>query len=144
MDVNHTWPIKLQEYYAHILLLRTAQLGERDPKAGNVARDSPAPALGVPHEDPTAGLLHMCRGPRSIPCMLSGWQTSLYEPLWAQVSWFCRFSCGALDPSGSFNPSSPFSTGFYKLCLVFGCGSLHLFLGEASQRTVMLVCCLQA
>ena len=72
-------------------------------------------------------LLHMCRGPRSSPCMLFGWWFSLCEPPWAQVSWLCRFSCIVLDPSGSYNPSSPSSEEFPKLCLLFGCGSLHLF-----------------
>jgi hypothetical protein len=38
------------------------------------------------HEDQAACLLHMCRGHRSVLCMLSGWWFSLCEPLWAQVS----------------------------------------------------------
>jgi hypothetical protein len=38
------------------------------------------------------------------------------------------FSFGVFDLSGSFFiPSYPPSTGFPKLCLMFGCGSLHLF-----------------
>lgn len=61
MDVNHTWPIKLQEYYAHILLLRTAQLGERDPKAGNRA-DTALLLSGVPREDRAEQLFPVCRG----------------------------------------------------------------------------------
>jgi hypothetical protein len=44
-----------------------------------------------------------------------------------QGSWFCRFSCGVLDLSGSFNSSSCCSIGSPKLLLMFGCGSLHLF-----------------
>jgi hypothetical protein len=41
----------------------------------------PAPALEVPNEDTATQFLHMYRGPRSIPCILSGWQFNLYEPL---------------------------------------------------------------
>ena len=33
----------------------------------------------------------------------------------------------SLTPSGSYNLSSPSSTGFHELCLMFDCGSLHLF-----------------
>ena len=36
------------------------------------------------------------------------------------------FFCGILCLSSSFNPSSPSSTRFPKLHLMFGCGSLHL------------------
>ena len=45
-----------------------------------------APALGLPHEDPAMKLLHMWRGPSSIPYIFSGSQFSLYELLWAQIS----------------------------------------------------------
>jgi hypothetical protein len=92
--------------YLLLVLDKAAQLGERDPKTGNVVRESPAPPLGVPQEDPAAQLLHICRGPRSGPGMVFGWWFNLYEPPWAQVSWFCRFACGVLDPSCSFNSSS--------------------------------------
>ena len=62
------------------------QSGEGDAKEGNTVRDSLAPALGVPHEDPAMKLLHMWRGPSSIPYIFSGPQFSLYELLWAQIS----------------------------------------------------------
>lgn len=54
---------------------------------------------------------------------------------------FIGFLVVSLTPLG---PSIllPFSTGFLKLCLMFGSGSLHLFpfqlLGEASLMAVML------
>ena len=35
-------------------------------------RDSSAPTLGVPREDPAEQPLHVCRGPRSVPYMVSG------------------------------------------------------------------------
>jgi hypothetical protein len=44
---------------------------------------------------------------RSDLYRLPGWWFSLCEPLWAQVSWFCGSSCGVLDPSCSYDPSSP-------------------------------------
>jgi hypothetical protein len=44
--------------------------------------------LGEPQEDQTTQLLHMCRGRRSVPCMLTGWQFCLCELLWAQVKTF--------------------------------------------------------
>lgn len=56
---------------------------DRSSKAGNRVRDRPAPAL---EEGPDAQQLYMCKGPRSISCLLSRWQFSLYEQLWAQVS----------------------------------------------------------
>ena len=40
-----------------------------------------------------------------------GWQFSLWGPLWAQVSWFCKFPCGVPDLSSFFNPFSNSSTG---------------------------------
>jgi hypothetical protein len=76
--------------------------------------------LGVIQEDQPTQLLHICRGPQSVPFMLSDWQFSLCELLWAQVSWFCKFSCGVLDPSVSSNFSSLSSKEFLKLCLMFG------------------------
>lgn len=38
----------------------------------------------------------MCRGTRLVSYM---------QGLWAQVNWFCQFSYGVLNPSGSPNPS---------------------------------------
>jgi hypothetical protein len=37
------------------------------------------------------------------------------------------FSYDNLDPFDSYNPSSPSSEGFPNFCLMFRCGSLHLF-----------------
>ena len=72
----------------------------RDPKAHNRVRDSLYSNCGVedPYEEQAAHLLHMCRGPWPIPCMLFDWWFSLCEPPWAQVSLLCRSSCGVLDP----------------------------------------------
>jgi hypothetical protein len=50
-----------------------------------------------------------------------------------------RKACGVLDPSGSFNPSVPSSTGFLKLHLriVVGlCIHFYQLLGEAALMTV--------
>jgi hypothetical protein len=84
--------------------------------------------LGDPYEDQAAYLLHMRRGPGSIPCMLSGWWFGLHKPFRAQVHCRCRSSCDILNLSGSFNPSSLLpSTRFPELPVMFGCGSLQLF-----------------
>lgn len=114
---------------------KAAQLGARDPKAGYVLRDSPCSWLRIPHEHPAPYLLHTCINPTSIPCMLSGWQFSLYDLSEAQGSWFCRFSCGVLGRSGSFNASFPSSPGFPNLHLMFGYGSLHQF-PSASRKSL--------
>ena len=37
------------------------------------------------------------------------------------------YSCSVLDPSGSYNPSSPSSKEFPEIYPMFGFGSLHLF-----------------
>lgn len=53
------------------------------------------------------------------------------NPLWAQKSWICGFSCSDSDPSGSYNLFFASSTGFPKLCPVFGCGFLNLHFSVA-------------
>ena len=74
--------------------------------------------LGVPHEDQTTKLLHMCRGPRSVPCRVPGWWFSLC----GQVSWFCRFSCGAILVWFYHNNRKELESSDYKvwfhLCLI--------------------------
>ena len=53
------------------MLDKAAQLGERDPLVMQSEAAS-VPTLRVPHEDLAAQLLlHMCRGPTSVPCMFS-------------------------------------------------------------------------
>lgn len=84
--------------------------------------------LGNLHKGQVAvKLLNMCKRPDSISFMISGWWLSLCELIWMCFIWLCRFSCGILDCSGSFDSSSTYSTGFPKLYLIIGCGSLHLF-----------------
>lgn len=50
--------------------------------------------LGVPQEDHATQLSHIYRELRSVPCRLPNCQFSLCEPLWVQVSWFCKIYCG--------------------------------------------------
>lgn len=78
------------------------------------------PPLWVPREDSTTQLSHLSRGPRSVPSRLSGCWFSLCEALWAQVNCYCGCSCGVLGLSGFYNPSSPSSARFPRLCLMFG------------------------
>jgi len=100
---------------------------ERDPDTGNRVRDNPTPTVRSPHEDPEAQLLHMCRGPRSIPCMLSGWQFSLYKPHGHRLVDYVGLlvvSLTTLAPSVLPPPLQQDSPQFY---LMFDCGSLHQF-----------------
>ena len=46
---------------------------------------------------------------------------------WTHISWFSGFSCIILDPSCSYSPFSPISTGFHEFALMFGRVSLHVF-----------------
>lgn len=71
----------------------------------------------------------MGREPRSDPYRLLDWWFSFYSCLWALVSWLCWLcSCGVLDPSGSYILSSFSLWESSELCLVFGCGPVHLLL----------------
>lgn len=75
-------------------------------------------------------------------------QTSLVVSLDAvsscelRLSWFCGFSCGVLDTSGSYNPSSLFSSGFPRAlteCLTVSlCICFHQSLHEPSLMTIGL------
>ena len=52
---------------------------------------------------------------------------SFCEPIWVLLSWLCEpQSTGAFNSSGYYNFSSLFPEWLTKLCLMFGCGSLHL------------------
>jgi hypothetical protein len=55
--------------------------------------------LNDPHEDWTAHLLNMIRGPRSRPCMLFGQWFSLRLASSVHVSWRCWSSVEYLCPS---------------------------------------------
>jgi hypothetical protein len=85
------------------------------------------PLLGVLNEDLAAQ--HMCKGPKSVPCILSDWQFSLCEPLWAQVRGFYSFLVVSLLPLVSYNPPPlpHLLQDFLRFCLIFCCGSLYLF-----------------
>lgn len=51
----------------------------------SVLDSAPFPLLGFLYEDWAAHWLHLCKGPRSNPCMVLGWCFSLYRPPWALV-----------------------------------------------------------
>lgn len=65
--------------------------------------------LGDLYEGQVAHLLHTCSGSRFSYCMLFGWQLSLCEPSWFQVSQHCQSPCGFPDLSKLIN-SIPNST----------------------------------
>ena len=73
--------------------------------------------------------------PRSVPCRVPGCWFSLYEPRFV----YSVFSCGVVDPLGSYNHFSPSCAGFPEFChsqssnisLVVG---LNLFTSVAGQR----------
>lgn len=44
-----------------------------------------------------------------------------------QVSWFCGFSYSILESAGSYESPSTFFAELLGLCLMFFCGTLHLF-----------------
>ena len=90
----------------------------RVPKASKRIRESAAPL-----EDHHTQLSHICRVLRSAHAgFLVGGSISVspYEPRLVDS---VKFSCGALDSSGSYNPFSPSSAGCAELHLMFGCGS---------------------
>lgn len=74
--------------------------------------------LEAPHEDQVVPLLYL---------WLSGWWVSLFEPYRPRTVVSVGFLVVFLI-TGSFHPSSPSSTWFPELCLMFSCRSLHLFL----------------
>ena len=87
--------------------------------------------LGDPYKNQATDLIQTCTGPRSSPCVLFGWWFGFCKHIWVQVSWFCRSSCGVLDPLSSLNPSLHLCISLPKFCLMFSCGSQHLFLSAA-------------
>jgi hypothetical protein len=67
--------------------------------------------------------------------MLFGWWHSLWEPLWAQVSWVFRSSCGVLDPSRSLSSSPDSSSRLPDLCLMFGSESVLVRVSIPAQTS---------
>lgn len=130
----HTYMSYKRCVFFLLRLEKAAQLVGGDPKAGNSQRQPLLLLFQVPYEGQAAHVLHMCRWPRSVTCMFSGWWVNLGEHLWSYVVWFWRFSCGVLVLSDSCNPSPLSSTRFPGLCLIFGCGSLHLFLSVVGWK----------
>jgi hypothetical protein len=124
---------------------KTAQLGKQDPHAGNRIRDSPCSSCWWTCMKTMLYIWYIYEGKaRSSLWILFGWWFSLWELSRVHVSWLCWSSCGVPISSRSHNPFPNSYTILPKLCLMFGCESLHFcqLLGRASQRTVMLVFCL--
>ena len=63
---------------------------------------------------------------------------SVSEPLWSLLSWFFgSYSPGILNPSDFYNTSSSCSAEFPDLCLMFACGSLHVFHQLQEETSLM-------
>jgi hypothetical protein len=75
---SNPWGIQHPATSSHIGLSTTSPTGAQsgspeDPMAGTESKTTMLHLLGDPHEDQTAYLLQLCRGPRSSPCMFLGW-----------------------------------------------------------------------
>lgn len=90
------------------------------PKADKNIRNMPCSLCYEHHKIPGTKLYYIYKGLSLDTFKLLDFQFSLSEAQWVQVCWFCGFCCSVIDPSGSLNPSSASSTGFY---LMFGCVS---------------------
>lgn len=96
------------------------------PKQATESEITPPPTVRSPTRPPSYTIVTYTQRAHAVPCRLPCCWFSLCA-LWAQVSWFFKYSCAVLDPSGSYNPSTLSSPGFPELHLIFGCGSPHLF-----------------
>jgi hypothetical protein len=94
---------------------------------------------------------NICKEPSTDACGLHSCYFGLCEPPRTLRRWFCGMgSPSVLDPSGSYNSSSSSSMGFQgegpdgnlqpglSLCLMFGCGSLHLFPSAARGSSLTM------
>jgi hypothetical protein len=92
-------------------------------------------------------LLHMQLEPWVPPCVLLGWQFSLWE-LWGYlVGWYCCSSYGVPNVFNSFSTFSNSSSGDPVLSSMVGCKHLPLYLsgsGTVSQEKTISGSCRQA
>lgn len=100
------------------------QAGGKGPTSRQHSQKRPLiPLLGFLQEDQATQLQHCAGGPgQAHPSSLPGSSVSVspHEP--RPVDSKC-FTWGIVGPPGSHNPSSPSSTGFPEVHLMFGCGS---------------------
>jgi hypothetical protein len=106
--------------------------GEGNPMAGNRNQDSPHTTCLGTHMKTKLHICYKCVGDLgpAPACSLVGGPGSVVPPLF-QARWLSGFSCGALDLSKLLTSIPHSSTKFPGLCLMFGCGSLHLSLSVA-------------
>lgn len=117
---------------------RQPSRGTKAPKEGKCIRSSPSPFFRSSTKHKATQLWLVCRGSRIEPHMFPDYWFSLCEPSWDQVWWFCGFSCGVLDPSGFYNPFSPFCRIHWVLPSV----CFYQLLGGASLMAIMPGSCL--
>lgn len=80
------------------------------------------PTVRSPTRTPSYTALTYVQTIWSVSCWLHACWFSLSAPLWVQV-----VDCSVPDPSGTYDSFCSSSTGFLKLHLRFGWGSLNLF-----------------
>lgn len=107
-------------------------------KSRQESETAPANTVRSPTRTPSfTAVLHMQRVGQSH----AGSWFSLCESLRAQVGWFCGFSCGVLDPSGSYDLSthSSVDSSSSTWCLAVGlCICFHRLLNDPSVMTLQL------
>ena len=110
--------------------------GQGDPVGGvgpqkpvKVSETGPVPAV----RSPTRGPSYTTVTSRSVPHRLPSYLFSLCELLWPRLVDSLSFLITSLTPFGSHNPFLPSSSGFSKLGLMSGYGSLHLFPSDENR-----------
>lgn len=126
MDISKTWhQVRVRLSISPCIRIEQSNpvWGIGYPKLATESETASAPTVKSPTRNQATQLKHICRGPRLIPCSFPSCWLSLWELLWAYISWFCGFSYGILDPSDSYSPFSFSSAGFPELCIMFDCRS---------------------
>lgn len=96
------------------------------PKASERVRGRPLFRLWGSHKSTKLNIRHIYAVTSVSPMQVLWLPFQSLWALWAQVSWFCEFSCVVLDLYGSYNPFCPSSAGVYKRHLMLACESASL------------------
>lgn len=140
MYISQPWEIKLWSAYILPLLLRLNEVRrKRMQEPGKRVRGRPHSLCQESHKKTKPHNCNTCsEGPdQSHEGSLVGGSVFMCSHEARSVVPF-MFLHGSVGLSGSHNRSSPHSVGFPEVHLMFGCGSLHQLLGEASLMTTGL------